>query len=99
MGGINRNGSTVLSKLRNMATRKQVTCINKTNRTSAHERISHIGGSFWKYTEDDAIAYIKNSTYNFYVSAGGSEVDVIVATRSGKEYLKTKNDGEVPITY
>src|ERR1700730_3727705 len=72
-----------------MATRKQVTCINKTDRYDAHERIKNIGGDGWKHTEDDAIRYIENGTYAYFVRRGGSEVDVIVATRLGRKYLKT----------
>lgn len=79
-----------------MATKKQVTCINKTNRSSAYERISHIGGDGWKHTSDDAIKNIENGTFNYYVAKGGHEVKVIVATRNGTKYLKTENDGDSP---
>ncbi|HEY4338452.1 MAG TPA: DUF3892 domain-containing protein, partial [Steroidobacteraceae bacterium] len=74
----------------------QVTCINKTNRTSPHERISHIGGAGWKYTESDAIGYIESRMHTFHVTAGGNTVRVIVATRLGRKYLKTERDGEIP---
>jgi hypothetical protein len=74
----------------------QVTCINKTNRTSPHERISHIGGAGFKFTENDAIAYIEGRVHTFYVTAGGRTVAVIVATRLGRKYLKTQADGETP---
>lgn len=84
-----------------MATRHQVQCINKSNRTSAHERITHIGGvaansTRWKLTEAEAITGIENGTWQFYVSRGGTTVDVIVAQREGRKYLKTRNDGEQP---
>ena len=46
-----------------MATTLQVTCINKTDRYSAHERIENIGGMNWKHSEDDAISYIENDVY------------------------------------
>ncbi len=48
----------------------QVTCINKTNRTSPHERISNLGGSGWKYTEDQVINFIETRRNDFYVSVG-----------------------------
>ena len=79
-----------------MAARHQVTCITKNNSTSAYDRITHIGGSGWKITVSDAISYIQNGTYEFYVSRNGYTADVIVATRNGVKYLKTKNDGDTP---
>jgi hypothetical protein len=75
----------------------QVTCINKNNRDSAYERITHIGGPGWKkMTQEDAIKAIENGTRSFYVSKDGKKVDVIVATRNGKKYLKTKADDSEP---
>lgn len=85
-----------------MAQRVQVGCINKTNRSSAHERIHNIGGvnpdgTRWKMSESKAISDIKNGTYSFYVERpAGHRVDVIIATRLGVEYLKTESDGEQP---
>lgn len=84
-----------------MATRHRVTCINKTDRNSAHDRISHIGGrnddgTAWKLTQQKAIEGIEDGTWSFYVMRGGAQVDVIVATREGRKYLKTRNDGEQP---
>lgn len=74
----------------------QVTCINKNNRDSAYERITHIGGAWGKMTQEDAIAAIDNGTRSFYVSKDGKKVDVIVATRNGKKYLKTEADDSEP---
>lgn len=79
-----------------MPTRKQVKCINETDRSEAYERIENIGGDGWKHAEDDAIAYIENGTYEYYTHEGGKEAKVIVATRLGHKYLKTENDGEQP---
>lgn len=79
-----------------MATRLQVTCINKTDRYNPYERIENIGGLNWKHREDDAIAYIENNVYSYYVNRGGYQTNVIVAERSGHKYLKTESDGERP---
>lgn len=76
--------------------RLQVTCINKRDRTSAHERISHIGGTGWKHTDDTAIYNINNRINEYYVSKNGHTVNVIVATKNSRPYLKTENDGDSP---
>ena len=83
-------------KDRNMPARLQVTCINKTDRYDAHERIKNIGGYGWKHAEDDAITYIESNVYSYYVNRGGYEAKVIFAQRLGHKYLKTENDGEQP---
>jgi hypothetical protein len=74
----------------------RVTCINKREHQNPHERITHIGGTGWKYTETDAISYIKQRTHTFYVHVGNNTIDVIVVTHLGREYLKTRNDGVKP---
>lgn len=75
----------------------QILCINKTNRQSRHERISHVGGvnpdgTRWKLTEEEAIGYIKSQTYRFWTAGGGESTWVVIATYEGREYLKTQSD-------
>ncbi len=80
-----------------MAEQVRITCINKTDRYNPHERIHSVGGPGWKLTQEQAIAYIENGTYSFYVHAGSRSVWVIVAvSRWGHKYLKTQDDGEQP---
>ncbi|EHQ25895.1 DUF3892 domain-containing protein [Mucilaginibacter paludis] len=85
-----------------MATKRQVSCINKRgSHYSAHERISHIGGinhdnTRWKLTEDQAIKDIENKQYEFYVLVNGRSSDVIVASYQGCKYLRTIADGYSP---
>lgn len=85
-----------------MPSRHEVLCINKSDRTNSHERITHIGGrngdsTAWKLTQQDAIVGIESGKYNFYVSRGGRTVNVIVSSsRYGHKYLKTENDSDQP---
>ena len=84
-----------------MATRHRIQCINKTDRYDPHDRIKNVGGSNpdgtrWKLTQPEAIAGIEAGKWEFYVSVNGVSVDVIVASRLGHKYLKTRNDGDHP---
>ena len=85
-----------------MAQSVEITCINKTDRMNAHERIQNVGGvnsdgSTWKMSQEQAIKDVQAGKWNFYVTSGGRRVSVIVAvSRYGNKYLKTEADGEQP---
>ncbi|MEP9403879.1 DUF3892 domain-containing protein [Sphingomonas sp. VNH70] len=78
----------------------QIQCIRKTNRFSAYERISYVGGGYpyrWSMSQSEAIGRIETGMTRFFVHANGASVWVIVATSAlGNKYLKTQNDGEQP---
>jgi hypothetical protein len=84
-----------------MAFRHEIKCVNKTDRFNPHERITAIGGvssgAPWKITQEHAIASIEKGVNQFYVRAGGQDVDVVVGvSRFGNKYLKTTADGDQP---
>jgi hypothetical protein len=81
-----------------MAQSVEIKCVNKTNRSSIHEKIENVGGvnldgSRWKISQENAIAGIKSGKWAFYVTRSGRSVNVIVATSVyGNPYLKTESD-------
>lgn len=84
-----------------MAARHRITCINKwPDHYDPHTRIKRIGGSSggkenngpWYLDEDKAIAGMENGTWEFYVHEKGKEVNVKIATKEGRKYLKTESD-------
>lgn len=80
----------------------RITCIKKTNRQSAHQRIKSIGGvnddgSQWGLFLAAAIAGVESGKWRFWVRANGESVWVVVAkSAAGNKYLKTQSDGEQP---
>jgi Protein of unknown function (DUF3892) len=81
-----------------MATRLAIRCINKDPRNDPYKSITHVGGGpgSWKQTQAQTIAEIEAGTFQYYVDAGGKEVDVIVAKHNGHKYIKTRADGIEP---
>lgn len=81
----------------------RISCINKTDRHSAWERIRTVGGvnndgTRWRLTTSEAISGIETGKYSFYVERpAGDRVQVIVSkSAAGNKYLKTASDGDQP---
>ncbi|WP_214470020.1 DUF3892 domain-containing protein [Mesorhizobium sp. dw_380] len=82
-----------------MAGRFQIKCINKPNRDSSVEHITHVGGfgtSQWKLTVEDVIARIERTGpdhEDFFVKVGQSEANVIVVSPVGRrKHIRTTRD-------
>jgi len=76
----------------------QVTCIKRTERSSPHERIERVGGpegEGWTLRVDEIVTHIKRGD-RFWVDVGGQRVDVVIASHSGREYIKTRPDDDHP---
>jgi hypothetical protein len=75
----------------------QVTCINKPNRNSPHEHITHLVGSTWKWTRQQVIQSIDARTITFYVvdpvSGRRADVRVVRPTDGRAPYVQTYADG------
>ena len=78
----------------------QVTAINKPNRMSSHEHITHIGNlaGKWKLSREEAIRRIQNKLEAFYTvdrSSGRKVyVGVVPASVAKSAYLRTHADGK-----
>jgi len=71
----------------------QITCINKTDRTSPHERIRQVGGSGgWRKSSDDVIRLIEAGTDTFWVSVSGNRTEVEVDEHNSRKYIRTRPD-------
>lgn len=82
-----------------MAKEFEVTCVNKPDRFSTHEHITHIGNwtNQWRLTREEAIKRIDSGTEAFYtVDANtGKRAYVGVVRDPGKyPYLRTHADGK-----
>ena len=77
----------------------QIKCINKNPREDRHHSITHVGGTEangWKIMKDEAIGMIERREWSFYTLVRGHRAEVIVATHSGRKYLKTTADYDTP---
>ena len=78
----------------------EVTCINKPNRFSSHEHITHIGNlaGQWRITRELAIMKIDSKEEAFYTIDKSSKKKVYVGVVRGDgnkgPYLRTHADGK-----
>lgn len=75
----------------------RVTCINKPDRQSQHEHITHLGGQGWHWTANQVIDSIDAGTNTFFVrDAAGhrSNVGVVDPGNGRRRYLRTHADGD-----
>jgi hypothetical protein len=68
----------------------RIDCVNKPDRYSPHERITHVGGpnpagGRWKDTVANIVAFIESKQHRFYTSEGGSSAWVGVSGRARTE--------------
>ena len=71
----------------------RVTCITKQDRYSAHEGITHLGGSGWYWSRAQVIASIEAKTNSFYTLVNGNRGDIGVVNGPNGKYLRTYADG------
>lgn len=77
----------------------EVNCVNKPNRNSSHEHITHIGhtSNKWRLTREAAIARIEAKSEAYYTvdKTTGKRASIGVVREAGKApYLKTYADGK-----
>jgi hypothetical protein len=72
----------------------RVTCINKANRQSSHEGITHLGGASWKWTRQQVVASIEAKTNTFYTLENNKRADIGVVNGPNGKYVRTYADGQ-----
>lgn len=78
----------------------RIDCINKPDRNSSYDRITHVGGpnpdgtGRWKDSVPNVISFIEAKIHQFYTLEGGNKAYVGVRTSSaGNKYIQTYADG------
>ena len=71
----------------------QVKCINKPDRESPHEHITHLGGDGWRWPRADVIASIEAQTNTFFTLVGGKRAEVAVHEGPNGKFVQTHADG------
>lgn len=74
-----------------------VDCINKQDRNSSHEGITHLGGpggGGWKWSRAKVIDSIEASENTFYTMVDGNRGDIAVVKGANGKYVRTHADGK-----
>lgn len=71
----------------------QVTCINKLNRDSKSEGITHLGGSGWRWTRQEVVNSINNKSNTFFTLVNGVRADIGVVDGPNGQFVRTYADG------
>lgn len=76
-----------------------VSCINKQNRNSSYEGITHLGNpnsknGGWKWTRQQVIDSIEAGTNTFYTLVNGNRGDIRVVNGPTGKYVRTCADGK-----
>jgi hypothetical protein len=78
----------------------QIDCVNKPDRNSQHDAITHVGGpnpngsGRWKDTVPNVVKFIEAETHRFYTNVGGRVAWVGVnVSAAGNKYIQTHADG------
>jgi hypothetical protein len=78
----------------------RIACINKPNRSSPHEHITHVGGpkpdesGRWKDTVANVVQFIETKQHRFYTKEGNASAWVGVRTSTAdRKFLQTYADG------
>lgn len=74
----------------------RVTCINKTNRESRYEGITHLGSASgnWRWSREQVIKSINAKTNTFYTLVNGNRSEIGVVNGQHGDYLRTYADGQ-----
>ncbi|UXN61551.1 DUF3892 domain-containing protein [Phyllobacterium zundukense] len=74
-----------------------VTGINKKDRNSTHEGITHLGNpsANWKWPRAAVIASIENNTNTFFTNVNGNRGDIRVIDGPNGPYVRTIADGKL----
>ncbi|RCW80923.1 DUF3892 domain-containing protein [Phyllobacterium bourgognense] len=72
----------------------QVTGINKKDRFSSHEGITHLGAANWKWTRAAVIKSIEEKSNTFYTLVNGNRGNIGVVSGQNGKYVRTYADGK-----
>jgi hypothetical protein len=76
--------------------RFEIACVNKPDRQSLVEDITHVGGygaGEWKLPVEEVIRRIEERIEGFFVRVGANEVDVFVVSPIGqRKHIRTNPD-------